>query len=92
MQNPILCRGEVGQLQEVVDTNGVDLDDSHSSYRIFLGRLSWHHQTHYFQAMQLADRHQDERRVETKELHQNSFQYSGRFHMQTLFLQKLMQS
>jgi hypothetical protein len=56
------------------------------------GRLSWHHQTHFFVVMQLADRHQDERRVEAKELHQNNFQHSGHSYLQTLFLQKLLQS
>ena len=41
MQNPVLYRGEVGQLQEVVSTNVARVDDSYSFSRIFLGRPSW---------------------------------------------------
>ena len=92
MQNPVLYRGEVGQLQEAVSTNVARLGDSHSSSRIFLGRPSWPHQTRYFAAMQSTDQHQGERLVEAKELHQNNFQRSERSYLKTLFLQKLWQS
>ena len=92
MRSPFLYRGEVDQLQEVASTNVAHLDDSHSSSRIFLGRLSWPHQTQYFAAMQSTDRHQDQHLVEAKGLHQNNFQRSARSYLQTLFLQKLWQS
>ena len=92
MQNQVLFRGEVDQLQEEVSTNEAHLGGSRSSSRIFLGRLSWLHQTQYFAAMQSTDQDQDERLVEAKELHQNSFQRNGRSHMQMLFPQRSWQS
>ena len=45
----------------------------------------------YFPAIKSTDQHQGERLVEAKELHQNSFQRSGRSYLKTLFLQKLWQ-
>jgi hypothetical protein len=92
MQSQVLCRGEVDQLQEVASTNEAHLGGSYSFSQILLGRPSWPHQTQYFAAMKSTDQHQDERLAEAKELHQNSFQRSGRSHMQMLFLQRLWQS
>ena len=88
MQSPALCCGEVDQLQEAVSTNEAHLGDTYSFSRIILGRPSWPHQNHYFEAMQSPDQFQGERLAEAKELHQNSFQRSGRSHIQMLFLQK----
>lgn len=77
MQSPFLYRGEVGQLQEVVNTNVAHLGDSHSSSQIFLGRPSLPHQTQYFAAIQSTDQSQGQHLVGAKELHQNNFQRSG---------------
>jgi hypothetical protein len=85
MQSRALCRGEVDQLQEVAGTNEAHLDDSYSFSRILLGCPSLPHQTHYFVAMRSTGLHQGERPGEAKELHQNSFQRSGRTHMQMAF-------
>jgi hypothetical protein len=92
MQSRDLCRGEVDQLQEVASINEAHLGDSYSFSQISLGRTSWHHQTHYFSALQPTALHQGERLEEARELHQNSFQRSERSHMQMLFLQKPWQS
>src|SRR5215211_7491800 len=64
MQNRVLCRGEVDQLQEVASTNEAHSDDSCSFSQILLGRPSWPHQTHYFAAMQSTNLHQNERLAE----------------------------
>lgn len=77
-QNLVLCRGKVDQLQEVASTNEAHLGDNYSFSRILLGRPSWPRQTHYFAAMQSTALHQGERLTEAKEMHQNSFQRSGR--------------
>src|SRR5215207_734287 len=92
MQSRVLDRGEVGQLQEVANTNEAHLDDSYSFSRILLDHHSWPHPTHYFAAMQSTGLHQGERLEEAKELHQNSFQRNGRSDRQRLFLQKPWQS
>jgi hypothetical protein len=47
-QSLVLFRGEVDQLQEVVNTNEAHLGDSYSFSQILLGRPSWPHQIHYF--------------------------------------------
>jgi hypothetical protein len=58
MQNPTLYRGEVGQLQEVVDTNEAHLGDNYSSSQIFLGHHSLPHQIQYFAGIKSTDQHQ----------------------------------
>lgn len=88
MQNRVLYRGEVDQLQEVVSTNVAHLGNSYSFSQIFLGHPSLHLQTHYFVAMRSTGLHQGKRLEEAKEMYQNNFQRSGRSYIQMLFLQK----
>jgi hypothetical protein len=51
MQSRVLCPSKVDQLQEGANTSVAHLGDNYSFSQIFLGRLSWNLQTHYFEVM-----------------------------------------